>query len=274
MAETLEQKALRIAQETGLDPVNVLQGMQMGDVEFQMSIAPYLDYTGDIDPSVARFHGLPSGTPALSKQGFFVPPQYKGKPYTIPFELEKPYADHVIPVEPLTVNTIDKGATANTWAHEYRHRAGTDQLLSTLGQDQRFNTESFDVYKSKGWQSAQEINNRVLDIRSSQKPSEIKEALAFLIATDINQTKAKLKNKEDSTLEKHLSNLRDVFFFAQKDINDPLVKKYFKEEYKDFNRLYDKVVPLKSSTFLKFMSDDKDDKDEKAKTAKTFREAM
>ncbi len=53
--ETLEQKAMRIAQETGLDYENVLQGMQMGDIDFQMAVAPYMGYKGEIDPAKHEF---------------------------------------------------------------------------------------------------------------------------------------------------------------------------------------------------------------------------
>ena len=108
--ETLEQKAMRIAQENGLDYKNVLQGMQMGDIDFQMAVAPYMGYKGEIDPSIARFHSLPEG--ATSRlQGFSVASD-STKPYINVGSAYGSSGDFMLlPSEAGTVNTIGAGAT-------------------------------------------------------------------------------------------------------------------------------------------------------------------
>ena len=79
------------------------------------------------------------------------------------------------------------------------------------------------------------------------------------------------KEKETRKLEDKLQQLNDIYFIIDQDVNSQLVKDYFKNDYKEFNRLYDKAAPYKSPAFLRFIGDDKE---EKAKTAKTFKEAL
>lgn len=104
---------------------------QMGDIEFQMDIAPYFDYAPNagIDPSISRYHGVRKlpGDVELTLGGFYVPPENVNQPYT---ERDlKPRSGNVqgidisVPVEPGTVNAIHSRATPNVWAHEYRHKA-------------------------------------------------------------------------------------------------------------------------------------------------------
>jgi hypothetical protein len=101
---------------------------QMGDVEFQMEIAPYTNYTGPIDPSLARYRGAKglSGDTNLTLGGFYAPPNNEKDPYTE--EDLKGYEGRVqgvnveVPVEPNTVNAVHNKATPNIWAHEYRHK--------------------------------------------------------------------------------------------------------------------------------------------------------
>ena len=268
--ETLEQKARRISQETGLDYNNVLQGMQMGDVEFQMAVAPYMGYKGSIDPSIARFHGL-RGSPELDTKGFSIPPNYKGEPVWTTRGYGK---DYTLPAEAGTVNAINTAATPQVWGHEYRHQEKIDRLLTTLGSDQVFDKTSYDVFSSKGG-NFEVVNNRILDVRSAQNAKEMKEPLKYLITNDIYETQSKLatttKEKETRKLEDKLQQLNDIYFIIDQDVNSQLVKDYFKNDYKEFNRLYDKAAPYKSPAFLRFIGDDKE---EKAKTAKTFKEAL
>jgi hypothetical protein len=101
---------------------------QLGDIEFQMEIAPYTNYTGPIDPSVARyrgFEGLPGDT-NLTLGGFYAQPDSEENPYTEAdlkgYEGSVDGIDVSLPVEPNTVNAVHNKATPNIWAHEYRHK--------------------------------------------------------------------------------------------------------------------------------------------------------
>ena len=104
-------------------------GEQMGDIEFQMEIAPYSNYTADIDPSIARFHGL-------KEHGFFEPRGFsapKGateeelKNSTIRY-IDKSRVKHELVPEAGTVNASGIAAIPRIWNHEYGHQTeGTDE---------------------------------------------------------------------------------------------------------------------------------------------------
>ncbi len=104
-----------------------LASEQMVDIEFQMEIAPYFGYKGEIDPSKARYHGIKglSGEDSLNKKGYRIPPDDPNNPYSE--EQLRPQRgsaygrEIVLPMEPDTVNTIHNAATPRVWAHEYRH---------------------------------------------------------------------------------------------------------------------------------------------------------
>jgi hypothetical protein len=101
---------------------------EMADIEFEMEIAPYTNYTGPIDSSIARYRGFEglSGDTDLSLGGFYVPPEDQNDPYTD--EELKGYVGQVggvdlkTPTEPNTINAVHNQATPNIWAHEYRHK--------------------------------------------------------------------------------------------------------------------------------------------------------
>lgn len=87
-------------------------------MEFQMEIAPLLGYQGPIDPSIARWHPLPT-TAETSLKGFQVPEGASGEEYYT-FLTEE--GERIkMPQEPGTVNTVNVHATPQLWAHEYRH---------------------------------------------------------------------------------------------------------------------------------------------------------
>lgn len=92
----------------------------MGDVEFQMALAPNLGYVGDIDPSVARYHGLGGADGEYNVKGLYRLPLAggeTGRKRGLKFEGEE------IPIDYDTVNTFGaKAANPVTWSHEYRHR--------------------------------------------------------------------------------------------------------------------------------------------------------
>lgn len=285
--ETLEQKAMRIAQETGLDYENVLQGMQMGDIDFQMAVAPYMGYKGEIDPRKTRIHSLFQDTPTLFTKGFSVAPESTN---TNPYEARsvqsltpksKSRETYLFPQEAGTVNILGvENATPSILGHEYRHQEEIDQMfgIPAFGSDD-FSKKDFETFMSKAnrnYYTAKELNNRVLDIRSSQNESDIKKGIKYLLANDFSNSLKELKKtsdeKEKNKIKKRVDYLRDLYYNKiDEDINRPEIKKYFKEEYKPFNEMYDKKNMYTSPTFLKYISDDKE---EKAKTAKTFKESL
>lgn len=102
-------------------------GEQMADVEFQMDIAPLLGYVGEIDPSIARFHGIGGESGPVTTKGFHIPDEDPNNPYTReqlrPFNVNLGDYQGSVPKEPGTVNVVGAdSATPEVWAHEYRHR--------------------------------------------------------------------------------------------------------------------------------------------------------
>jgi len=265
--ETLEQKAMRIAQENGLDYENVLQGMQMGDIDFQMAVAPYMGYKGEIDPSVARFHGL---TPeqrsdkGLKLKGFQVKPNLGGRELP-PYTYETDSGEVVeIPKEFNTVNAIGDGASPRTWAHEYRHHERTDAKA--------------------------EVGNRIIDLATSMNKKDWNEALKFI--EDDAFKVARYKVRAASTPEDRAEvnkNWNDIQDLISKNLkNNPTsedkkrLRDFISTDYKWwlenlYGRNLDKTKFPMNNMFKKFMTEDFDDvikKEERAKTAKTFKESL
>ena len=269
--ETLEQKAMRIAIEYNLDPQAVLQGMQMGDNDFIRAIAPYVNNPSDIDPSIARFHGMtekqaPRGT-QFDLKGFSVPEEYSSKN---PYKLRT--ADglmKVIPKEAGTVNVVNEGQ-ATTWGHEYRHQ---------LGQD-----------------GGSEWNNRYIDLIAAETPSDWKQALEALgnkeITTLLKQRDNNSNPKNAKKIEKRLASALTVYKEAidkdtpeskanlKKHLEETKALSVLKNNFYNPNSTEDSKYPV-SRRWKKFISEDwekdkeKDsDKRKKANTAKTFWDAL
>lgn len=89
----------------------------MVNSEFQAEVAPNLGYSGPIDPSVARWHSLPTTRPT-SLKGFQVPENARD---TGSYSYGSGRNRIEVPQEPGTVNTVNVHATPVIWAHEYRH---------------------------------------------------------------------------------------------------------------------------------------------------------
>lgn len=97
---------------------------EMGDMEFEMDVAPYSNYTGDIDASKARYHGW-EGPGRLDVGGFRIPPDVTDEE----LENERPsyrFRDpngkvQQMKLERDTVNAINDEATPITWGHEFTH---------------------------------------------------------------------------------------------------------------------------------------------------------
>ena len=265
--ETLEQKAMRIAQENGLDYENVLQGMQMGDIDFQMAVAPYMGYKGEIDPSVARFHGL---TPeqrsdkGLKLKGFQVKPNLGGRELP-PYTYETDSGEVVeIPKEFNTVNAIGDGASPRTWAHEYRHHERTDAKA--------------------------EVGNRIIDLATSMNKKDWNEALKFIEDDAFKVARYKVRaastSEDRAEVNKNWNDIQDLISKNLK--NNPTsedkkrLRDFISTDYKWwlenlYGRNLDKTKFPMNNMFKKFMTEDFDDvikKEERAKTAKTFKESL
>lgn len=125
-----------------------------GDIEFQMEIAPLLGYVGEIDPKLARYHGIGGSDAEVTTKGFYVPPEDPNDPNTK--ENLRPYRVNVegyrgeIPKEPGTINVVGaKSATPEIWAHEYRHK----QYPEMSERDNRLADASSAMNESQ-WESA------------------------------------------------------------------------------------------------------------------------
>jgi len=159
---------------------------EMGDIEFQMDIAPYFDYKAEIDPSIARyrgFKGLP-GDVELTLGGFYALPNTEDSPYSEndlrPRTGRVNGLDIEIPTEPGTVNAVHSNATPNIWAHEYRHQMGED------GNGESFNrlADAVVAQNEGDWESAVSMWQDMLarkgrDVMPSEAQEDLLERLQF-----------------------------------------------------------------------------------------------
>ena len=275
--ETLEQKAMRIAQENGLDYKNVLQGMQMGDIDFQMAVAPYMGYKGEIDPSIARFHSLPEG--ATSRlQGFSVASD-STKPYINVGSAYGSSGDFMLlPSEAGTVNTIGAGATPSTWAHEYNHQYEKErELYKKSMSGGKGSVNAYKAFTMFGKKDAPEINARILDIRNAQNMSDVYEAVNYIAKTEIQNLEKEAEEALDSDNTRKAKYLQSEANLIRKNIlidaTNESIKNYINENLNAMNVEYDKLGAFKSNLFKKIISDT-ENKEKQAKTAKTFKESL
>ena len=103
-----------------------LASLQLGDAEFQTSIAPYMPKGSTIDPSRARLRTYGPGIAdeyGINIGGAANP---YSKPVALP-PLKKDGVEYEMVFEPNTVNAIEAvNANPRIWSHEYRHLEGSD----------------------------------------------------------------------------------------------------------------------------------------------------
>ena len=272
---TNEEKALRISRQTGLDYTNVLQGLQMADIEFQMAVAPYSGYEGPIDPSIARYHSLPEG--AQSGLLGFSTPSEAANHYISAASFDAGGDEIMVPAEPGTVNVIGaKGATPATWAHEYSHQLEKDKSLYKKAKSSG-SMDAYLVFTKFGSKNAQEVGQRVLDIRSAQNMDDVSTAVNYIAKEEIKSLESQIdKAFSEDDVEEARRLLNKSNSITENIINNPTdqsVTDYIKTSLSDVNTEYDKIGAFKSNLFKKIVSS-KDDKEQKAKTAKTFKESL
>lgn len=277
---TNEEKALRISRQTGLDYNNVLQGLQMADIEFQMAIAPYTGYESPIDPSIARYHPLPEGANS-GLLGFSTAPDAPN--HYIPSASFGARGDKImLPAESGTVNAVGaKGATPSTWAHEYSHQLEKDRSLykKAMQATDRFGNDSIDTdaylaFTKFGSKNAAEVGQRVLDIRSAQNMDDVFTAVKYIANEELKNLESQI---DEAFSEDDVKKARKLFdksnSITENIINNPTdqnITDYIKTSLSDVNTEYDKIGAFKSNLFKKIVND----KEQKAKTAKTFKESL
>ena len=123
---------------------------QMGDIEFQMGVSPYMPKGAKIDPSKFRLHRLPESMRelGLNKKGFSVSEDSReGATLALP----RGYGS--VPADPGTVNVLGVvNSTNRLIGHEYRHQEGLKS----------------------------ERVSRIVDLMTSQNQADLDNALYFL----------------------------------------------------------------------------------------------
>jgi hypothetical protein len=110
------------------------------DNEFAIEVAAQSNYAADIDPSIARYQGLPDiasysipeSGPNKLLRGFYPPPdeEYPEGTFLDKYPIDFLYnrknyrglTRHTVIPESGTVNAVDRYAKPEVYAHEYRHR--------------------------------------------------------------------------------------------------------------------------------------------------------
>ena len=167
---------------------------QMGDIEFQMDIAPYFDYKGPIDPAIARYQGIKglSGDVDLTLGGFYVKPNeaydedelapYKGRADGISFE---------VPKEIGTINAVHSKATPNMWAHEYGHQ------LRGSGEEYQRLADAATAQNERDWESSVKMWRDFLLRRGREvTPSEAQEDLIERLNFNLAVTPRKIYEQD------------------------------------------------------------------------------
>lgn len=131
-----------------------LASLQLGDAEFQTSVAPYMPKGSTIDPSRARLRTYGPGVAdeyGINIKGASNP---NPEPVALP-PLKKDGVEYEMVFEPNTVNAIEAmNANPRIWAHEYRHLEGSDA-------------------GPKANRSDREAVNRVQDLLASQNKQDL-----------------------------------------------------------------------------------------------------
>ena len=160
------------------------QMQQMGDIEFQMGVSPYMPKGAKIDPSKFRLHRLPESMRelGLNTKGFSVREGAKeGKTLALP----RGYGS--VPADPGTVNILGAvNATNRTIGHEYRHQEGLES----------------------------EEASRIVDLMTSQNKADLDNALYFLHDLEYRNFRRKFsfaKPEERANLEKEWKEVTNLY---------------------------------------------------------------
>jgi hypothetical protein len=146
-------------------------GKQMGDMEFQMEIAPYLNYKGPIDPDVARIRQTPHRS---NLRGYYVPHGYqygKDEQDILGGEERRVTAVSVapdnraevvkLPAEDGTVNAVNaENWNPRLWAHEYRHKQSLEPI-SAMPRIDELSNRLMDAYNAQNIKSFRDTADNI-----------------------------------------------------------------------------------------------------------------
>jgi len=163
---------------------NFLGSLQLGDIEFQAAVAPYMPKGAKIDPSRARLKTFPiqevderyASDKGISWKGDDYYPQKVRDP-TVPDGFQ------AISIDPNTVSAIQaRNANPQVWAHEYKHFEELD--------------------------GGSEYANRVMDIMASQNYDDVANSIRSTANIALATTQSRLFRLENDP--KYKSNEYDA----------------------------------------------------------------
>jgi len=156
---------------------------QMADIEFQMDIAPNLNYRGPIDPKLARLRTTPDDFPT-NVRGYRIPSaeEYAKEAFISPEEaqlviesipLRTNYvgmgASQPLPVEAGAVSVVNaRNARPEIWAHEYRHAQGLGKGAENLNRK----IDAWNAQNKQQWDDAVEMEQYRLGDKGKKAPKD------------------------------------------------------------------------------------------------------
>lgn len=251
-------EALRASVEDGRNALDVFQNLELGDSEFQNEVAPYMGYKGPIDPSVARYHSLPKGINS-TLEGFAIAPD-DDRGFIEAGSFAGASGDTVLlPAEPGTVNAIGKGATPQTYAHEYNHLYEKDRGLLKKALGDEFDADAYNAFTAFGKNKPHEIGARMLDIRSAQSMADARPAAVYIANAQVADLKSQIDQAFSDNDIDTARELNDrVNRLTETIINNPTeeaVIDYVKNNLGEVNTQYDEMGSFRSNFFDKTFSD-------------------
>ena len=183
------------------DLISQQMNKQMGDIEFQMGVSPYMQKGAKINPDKFRLHRLPESMRelGLNMKGFSVRKDSKEGG-----TLDVPRGYGSVPADPGTVNILGAvNATNRTIGHEYRHQEGLKS----------------------------ERVSRMVDLITSQNQEDLDDSLHFLHDLEYRnfmQSFSFAKPEERGNLQKEWKEVTNLYKGNDKNALKEHIKKRFK----------------------------------------------
>ena len=138
---------------------------QMGDIEFQMDVAPYLNYKGPIDPAIAKLRTTENPDDMVNTMGVYARPENPPEKIDVSMGEEDP---EYVSVMPGTVNVVNpRNARPNIWGHEYRHLQKNDTGSYSGERDNRL-VDAFNAQNTSDFREAADGLERSFDIDTTE----------------------------------------------------------------------------------------------------------
>jgi hypothetical protein len=139
---------------------------QLGDMEFEMEMAPYNNYTGGTPADKADYEGLYAGAPEYSLKGQYThadatPAEIRDNPRT--------YRDGDNVRRKLygkadTVQALTSNATPNVWQHEFSHRNNPER-----GEGSNRMADAITAPNKRAWDAAVDMEENRLNVKRRGK---------------------------------------------------------------------------------------------------------